>query len=262
MNGVCFAEEITQYQVGVGTAFTLKNWSERPEQYSEKDLRPPPEKISFAVSKSREATSLALTTSISFLDSKSRFYYLSPILSYQFSLLQILGGLETTLKSFRDDSKYKDSSFNTNMVGAFIGAKFNLWKVDFHALFYLRKLGETDIAGNESIKTKMAHENDNVQKYGALWKSHKFAIEGELARFQYGETTIVSREFFYRIEKNTLYRASLGAGIFMGDLELWGRIHQFKNPDDDLAIYYQSPSFVPDYTLSQRSLFLELVWKI
>ncbi|HAZ13822.1 MAG: hypothetical protein A2X86_14495 [Bdellovibrionales bacterium GWA2_49_15] len=260
--GILFAEESTQYQVGVGSAFSMKNWSERPEQFSRKDVRPPPAKLSFGLFKLHDENSLSLKASLSFLDSQSSFLYLSPTFSHQFSFVQVFGGVEGSFSSFSEDSKYDKTAFNADMVGAFIGAKINLWTIDFHATFYARKVGETEIAGNEGVKTKMAHESDRVQKYGAIWKTQKFAVEGELARFLFGETTIVSKEFYYRVEKNTLYRTGLGAGAFMGDLELWGRFYQFKTPDDELAIYYQAPSFVPDYTLSKRSVFVELIWKI
>ncbi len=262
ITGISSAEEIQQYQIGVGSAFSLQSWSERPEQFTEKDVHPPPAKIIFGLSRIDDARELAVKTSLSFLDSKTRFLYLSPMLSYKFSFVQIMGGVETVLNSFSADSKYNKSAFDTDMYGAFVGAYTNLWEIDFHALFYIRKLGETEIAGNEGVKTKMAHESDYVQKYGAAWKGQKFAIEGEFAIFKYGETTIVSKEFFYRIEKDNLFRTSLGGGIFMGELEFWARFHQFQNYDDELAVYYQSPSFVPDYTLSKRSLFLELLWKI
>ena len=84
---------------------------------------------------------------------------------------------------------------------------------------------------------------------------------GEFSVVDSGLTTVVSKEFFFRLPEEKVNRLTLGVGLENSQFDIWIKMNKLTNIEDQTAHYYNLPYFSDDYMLAEEALFGEMKWK-
>ena len=120
------------------------------------------------------------------------------------------------------------------------------------------------IANFENLPTKIAHQPTFVFKPGLLVKFPVVQAEATVGIYSLGKTAITSKDFTFPIDRQTIFRPTLGAGFDLPGLELWLRtsaIYALRY-GDSTEYLYMAPVYVNENLMTQKALAVELRFQL
>ena len=250
---------------GLISGFSFERWGQPPQDFEKKDFNPHKFNFFYQLDLERTLWHHQFKLNFALLNFDSQTLYGN----YQFSRkiqtiegLKLFGGFNILSNLNSSESRYEKTHFDFNSIGLFFGLKFHREWYQFYLARHANYVFNATVATFEGIDTEIGHESDGKTLIGGIFHFESLKFLTEYAFFDFGITSIVSKEFNFHIQELDIGRITLGIGYLRHKYELWLKFFQFSDIDDNTAIYYQAPHFTPDYLLSKRSMFLEFIWKI
>ena len=250
--------------LGLKTGINLQEWDKTPTGFNSDQFSPPEATVLFGARK-RGAQSLSdLEIQISVIDLQSQTFNFD--LDIQLLLgdggnLNILYGLDFFAPIFQGNSKFDQTQFDHFRVGAHVGLGINNDLLDFYFTLGAKQVFTSTLANFEAVETEIAHDMNYIYTIGIKGKLQRLRLMGEFALTDSRQTTILSKEFFYRVPSEKTGRFTGGMGYIHDDYNIWIKFNSILNVDDQSAHFYNLPYFSEDYQMSKDSLFVEYMWK-
>ncbi len=254
----------TQHYLGIKSGIISEKWQEAPAGFSAKDLAPSKLAFFYGSSTQKKRIELIHQESLSVFDKYSFILDALFDLSYDFQSDKKINsflGIELKIPFFTEDSIYNNSQMDHAQGGLHFGLDYRNELFKFYFDFHLRKVFTETLAELEGLKTEISHEFDNIYRFGILAKAGQVKLLAEYSLYDFGISTILSKEFFLQLPSQKINKILLGFGLIEKKYDLWIKFQQFSQSEDRLALLFQAPHFTPDYILAKQSYFLELKWK-
>lgn len=248
------------YRLKVASGYSISDFETPPFNVKKDELTPPILTLGLGATWDKSIGQLNMDTSLAFVE------FFDPVVSFElsllfnFSFLKFGGGAEVILASFGDDNKFKDTHFDNAYYGYYLNVLFDLYIFEIYGEFRQRELFDSVLTKLEGIETQIGHSGDTFLKLGAKTSLLGISAMAEITNINLGITSIVSKEFSYKIKSDNVVRATLGGGIGIGSLELWLKYQRMLDIEDEISYLYQATYISPDYIMSKDTVFAELIW--
>lgn len=248
--------------VGVSTFHVLEFWDEEFESFSNQELRPPILSLQLEGSFNREIVRPIIESQLSVTPHNMWSIYLNPGLERTFNKGDLLVAVrsELSVSNLTQNKTYKDTLVDYFLYGFNYHFKYKYKDSWVYFKHFVRSVSDTQLADQESSRTKLRHGWDNIYKIGVESKFNQFDYMLEIARFKFGSVKILSNEFSYIIDSAFVDRFGGGLGYHRDKYTYWLKFFSYGPLSDEISHYYQAPFFTPDYTLAKRFIQLEVKW--
>ncbi|MBI3533923.1 MAG: hypothetical protein HY072_00330 [Deltaproteobacteria bacterium] len=157
---------------------------------------------------------------------------------------------------------FRSSQFSVVTSEVYLSFIYQLESLLFQLKGTLLSPSKTTISNQESLETSIDH-------YGSFLISPSLKLNlplNLLARVEFdyfllGKTAIASREFAFGISQHHAQRYQIGAGLELGEFEIWAYGQFVLNLADVEEHYYQAPFLGENYLLAKNLYGIKLVWK-
>lgn len=250
--------------LGLSGNLSTSDWDRVPVGYTASDLAPPEMTFHAGVWQKNNRSIFDIEMQLSYIDLLSQSFSLDSkhrILLAGDGFMSLLFGWDFFIPIFQGNSKLDDTQYDHFRIGGYAG--FGIYNEVLELKFTLgvRQVFTSTLANFEGVETEIAHDANVIYRLSALAKLGQMRLLGEMAVIDSGLTTIISKEFFFRVPEEKANQLTFGVGYQNDKNDLWIKMNKILNIDDQTAHYYNLPYFMGDYMLSEESVSMEYMWK-
>lgn len=259
--------KIFEIEMTLGIPFVLKQYASNPKGFHQSNYRQPYD-LGFGFVYYMHPDNAKEMRLWGRVDSHFTTRTIAPILGVTLGVMQnvdsalIRVGASYTTQRLIDTVPFKNSFFAHTKFGAHLEGIYEGKWLRPGLRFTMYWVSGGTMATVESTDTKIDHSTSyDIYPHSVFLLGDRVRLLTGVHLISLGATGIVSKNFAFGIDKRTVVRWVVGAGIEMKPFIVWAKVALVNSAGDELEHFYRAPTLANPYLLAPQTAKVELTWQ-